>query len=75
MENEGIPFDFEKSEEDKSELIYHLIEKVLGESFHEIELDAKCLRYTFKQEEQKPKPKKQTETNNSQNKKPWWKIW
>jgi hypothetical protein len=64
-ENEGVPFDFEKSEEDKSELIYHLIEKVLGESFHEIELEAKCFRYTFKQE-------KQAEINT---KKPWWKIW
>jgi len=71
MENEGVPFEFEKDENDNSEIIYHLIEKTLGESFHEIELDAKCLRYTFKQEKQNTEPIKQAETNN----KPWWKIW
>ena len=49
MENEGVPFEFEKDEDDNSEIIYHLIEKILGESFYEIEIDAKCLRYTFKQ--------------------------
>ncbi|MDO7171477.1 hypothetical protein [Mariniflexile sp. AS56] len=71
MENEGTPFDFEKNEDDKPELIYHLIEKTLGESFHEIALDAKCLRYTFKQEEFNAKTIKKAVENN----KPWWKIW
>ena len=64
-----------KNEDNKSELIYHLIEKALGESFHEIELDAKCLRYSFKQDGQNLKSEQKTFANNSQNKKPWWKIW
>lgn len=47
-ENEGIPFEFEKNEDDKSKLIYHLIEKILGQSFFDIDNAAKCNRYTFK---------------------------
>lgn len=47
-ENEGIPLEFEKIEDDKSELIYHLIEKILGISFFEIDNEAKCNRYDFK---------------------------
>ena len=52
LENEGEPFDFELQQEDKSELIYHLIEETLGESFDEIDVEARCLRYTFKQVEE-----------------------
>jgi|SRR5690606_2264925 len=74
-EEEGEPLDFEKNEDDKSELIYHLIEKTLGESFDDIDLESKCYRYSFKQEE----TNRQSENNNidslSNDKKPWWKFW
>ena len=72
-DNEGTPFEFEKNEEDKPELIYHLIEKTLGESFHEIELEAKCFRYSFKQNT-KPTGHKINNIKREE-KKPWWKIW
>lgn len=48
LENEGSPFDFEENEEDKSELIYHLFEKTLGEDFDSIDLEVPCLRYSIK---------------------------
>ena len=38
-ENEGEPFEFEKADDDKSSLIYHLIENTLGESFDSIDLE------------------------------------
>ena len=47
-ENDGVPLEFEKKEDDKSELIYHLIEKILGKSFQEINNNAKCKRFSFK---------------------------
>lgn len=68
-EDEGEPFEFEKNEDDKSELIYHLIEKTLGESFDDIDLGAKCFRYSFKQEEEIRTEKTKL------NEKPWWKFW
>lgn len=74
MENEGVPFEFEKEEDDKAEIIYHLIEKTLGESFHEIELDAKCLRYSFIETE-KSAEKTSTENNTTKEDKPWWEFW
>jgi len=74
LENEGTPFEFEKDEDDNSEIIYHLIEKTLGESFDEIELDAKCLRYSFKQIE-KPAKKATTNNNIAKEEKSWWKFW
>jgi hypothetical protein len=48
LQDEGELFDFETVEEDKSEVIYQLFEKTLGESFHEIDVEAKCYRYIFK---------------------------
>jgi hypothetical protein len=48
-ENTGEAFEFEKSEHDKSSLIYHLIENTLCESFDNIDLEAKCFRYTFQE--------------------------
>lgn len=83
-ENEGEPLDIEENEDDKSELIYLLIEEVLGESFHEIDLEAKCLRFYYdgKKEENDTteektsvtieKNKPQTVKNTT---KPWWKFW
>jgi hypothetical protein len=68
IEDEGEPFEFETDDEDKSELIYQLIENTLGESFHEIDLEARCFRYSFKQE---PQNKSQTIAV----KKAWWKFW
>ena len=90
LENEGEPFDFELQQEDKSELIYHLIEETLGDSFHEIDLDAVCYRYTFGSTEEpvipvvttKEEPigvvvEKDVVTEVVENKetKPWWKFW
>ncbi len=49
-ENEGIPFEFEKKEDDKSELIYHLIEKILSQSLLDIDNGTKCKRYKYKSE-------------------------
>lgn len=49
VENTGDPFPFEDQETDKSELIYHLIQKTLGKSFWDIELNEKCYRYYFKE--------------------------
>ena len=66
--DEGIAFDFEKSEDDKSELIYHLIETTLGESFHDIEFEGTCYRYSFEGAE--------VEADNvTSEPKPWWKFW
>lgn len=48
LQDEGDLFDFETVEEDKSEVIYKLFESTLGESFHEIDVEATCYRYTFK---------------------------
>jgi len=75
-EEDGIPFDFEKNEEDKSELIYHLIEKTLGESFDDIDLESKCFRYSFRQEQEanSSSEKKNINTISKENK-PWWKFW
>ncbi|MGB1037360.1 MAG: hypothetical protein ACPGYY_01855 [Bacteroidia bacterium] len=70
-EDVGKPFDFEKDEDDKSELIYHLIEKTLGESFYDIDIEVKCFRYSFKGEMTSSK-------NNGiggDADKPWWKFW
>ncbi|MEM6685456.1 MAG: hypothetical protein AAF617_06635 [Bacteroidota bacterium] len=46
-ENVGTPFEIEQTEDDYSEVIYHLIEKTIGESFYDIDLEATCKRYTF----------------------------
>lgn len=65
MQNDGEQLEFEKSENDKSELIYYLFERLLGESFHEIDLEAKCYRYRFSTDEIEIIDKK--ETDSSQN--------
>jgi hypothetical protein len=89
-ENTGEPFEFEKSEDDKSSLIYHLIESTLGESFDSIDLEAKCFRYTFQEIEQEKPTYLDTdnkinskETNTIEvdierseiKSKQWWKFW
>lgn len=75
-EDEGEPFEFEKNEDDKSELIYYLIEKTLGESFDDIDLEAKCFRYLFKQDEETNPQSKETKIEPTDlGKKPWWKFW
>uniref|UniRef100_UPI00404ADE5C hypothetical protein n=1 Tax=Flavobacterium sp. TaxID=239 RepID=UPI00404ADE5C len=89
-EEEGEPFEFEKDEEDKSELIYHLIETTLGESFDDIDFEAKCFRYSFKKEQEQAQEKVQKQEkvkepnkimkddNNESTRekiKPWWKFW
>jgi hypothetical protein len=91
LENEGEPFDFEAQQEDKSELIYHLIEEILGKSFHDVDLDAVCYRYKFSSveepkiiidEEKNEVPKSVvvernvvTESEDTKEAKPWWKFW
>lgn len=89
-ENEGEPFEFEKDEDDISSLIYHLIEKTLGESFDDIDLEAKCFRYSFQEIEEEnssleensdkvyTKESSQSESNIQEKEiatKPWWKFW
>ena len=48
LQDEGDLFDFENAQEDKSEVIYQLFEKTLGESFHAIDVEGTCYRYSFK---------------------------
>jgi hypothetical protein len=75
-EDEGEPFAFEKEEDDKSELIYHLIEQTLGESFDDIDWEARCFRYSYKRDEQAgSESAKDTSEGVSSEKKPWWKFW
>jgi len=89
-EDSGEPFEFEKSEEDKSSLIYHLIENTLGESFYDIDLEAKCFRYKFQEIVQEESTLSDVENNviskeensikndNERSEittKPWWKFW
>ena len=47
MEDEGEKLDVETKSEDTSELIWNLIEGVLGKSFFEIDLEENAFRYTF----------------------------
>lgn len=76
MDNEGEPLDFETNEDDKSELIYHLFEETLGKSFHDIELEEKCLRFQFKPIPQTSSVKtKGANTPEKKEEKPWWKFW
>lgn len=80
-EDEGEPFDFENDEEeDTSSLIYHLLETTLGESFDDIDLEAKCFRYTFqKMNNQNSSLEESNDKLNADEKKittkPWWKFW
>lgn len=77
MENEGVSLDFEKDKEDNSALIFHLLDKTLGESFDRIDLEAKCSRYSFKPIEGKISTTEQKTTTTSENtqKKTWWRLW
>ncbi len=77
LEDDGEPFDFEKEEDtndeyfnlnDKSELIYHLIEKTLGKSFWDIDIAEKCYRYRFGNDAV-------SEIQETKSEKPWWKFW
>ena len=73
-EDKGVPLDFEKnSEDDVYELIYHLLEKTLGESFDDIDLEARCYRYSFKEKTNNSSINKTNTLRNE--KKPWWKFW
>lgn len=76
-ENVGEALDFEKIEDDKSELIYHLIEIILGESFHDLDFESKCSRYLLKAvEADTPKNEKRVSGKIDSGKtKPWWKFW
>lgn len=75
-EDEGEPLDFEKDEKDTEGLIYHLLGKTLGESFDDIDLEAKCIRYTFREmegDDSNQSEKRKIEKESSS--KPWWKFW
>ena len=79
----GDKLNFEKTENDASELIHHLIESTLSKSFWSIELEEKCKRYKFESiKKEAPKSKSEIQKENKpkpnpivENKKPWWKIW
>lgn len=45
VESKGELFDFEEGEEDKLELIYHVIEELLDEYIWDIEPQEKCISY------------------------------
>lgn len=66
VEDKGEPLDFEDTESDKSELIYHLMEEVLGESFWDVDQEAKCYRYALealpKATDQEVQPETKVET-------------
>lgn len=47
VESKGDSLEFEDTESDKSELIYHLMEEVLGIRFWDIDYDEKCYRYNL----------------------------
>lgn len=47
VENRGDKLDFEESEEDKIELIYHTIEELVDEYLWDIDKQSRCYRYTL----------------------------
>ncbi len=48
----------------------------MGESFDDIDLGAKCFRYSFKQEEGINTQSEEIRTEETYlDKKPWWKFW
>ena len=73
-EAEGESLAFEKNEDDISGLIDHLIEKTLGETFDDIDLEAKCFRYSFNQNINNISEKNEIDSFSNE-KKPWWKFW
>lgn len=76
LEYEGEPFDFEEEEdEDKSTLIYQLLENTLGESFDDIDLEATCYRYTFSDQKKAGHVLKKEKSANEKTGKPWWRFW
>ena len=77
LQDIGEPLPIEKNEEDKSEIIYHLMENSLGKSFHDIDLEIKCYRYKFKTEESKSVDVLKVEKISKEKTelKPWWKFW
>ncbi len=46
--DEGPPLAAEEDEDDMSEVIWKLIEQVLGISFHNVELEEECYRFSLK---------------------------
>jgi len=71
QEDEGTPLPIEQSEEDKSEVIFHLIHELLGEDFHEIDLEANCTRFWLTAD----RDEEETPTQEADGNKPWWKFW
>ena len=74
-ENKGEPLEFEKEEQDVEGLIYHLIEKTLGESFDDIDLEAKCYRYALQVSGENTSEKASQQEVRKDEDKPWWKFW
>jgi hypothetical protein len=75
-EDEGEPFEFEDVEdEDKSTLIYDLIEHTLGESFDDIDLEATCYRYSFTDLKNNGAASNKVKNANDKTGKPWWRFW
>jgi len=73
----GEKLDFEKTENDASELIHHLIEKTLDKKFWDIDLEEECYRYNFKSQtsENTPEKEEKIEPDSIKERKPWWKFW
>ena len=73
----GEKLDFEKTENDASELIHHLIEKTLDKKFWDIDLEEECYRYNFKSQtsENTPEKEEKKEPDSVKESKPWWKFW
>lgn len=59
VEGKGEQLDFEESEEDKIELIYHLIEEVLDEHLWDIKPDTVCMRYLLEDIDKESKQEKE----------------
>jgi hypothetical protein len=74
LEYEGEPFDFEE-DEDKSTLIYQLLENTLGESFDDIDLEATCYRYAFSDQKKAGHVLNKEKSANEKTGKPWWRFW
>lgn len=76
----GKKLAFEENESDVSELIFHLIETTLGESFWDIDLEEKCFRYNFESDTTKKSSSENVKKASTvdpliKEEKPWWKLW
>ncbi|NVK63242.1 MAG: hypothetical protein HWE22_01595 [Flavobacteriales bacterium] len=72
QEDEGTPLEIERTEEDKSEVILHLVGEILGEEFYEIDMDAACTRFWLKEPENVTAEAPHEKTSEQ---KAWWKFW